>query len=127
MPIKFADIPIDQFADFSGIATWLAGGVPPDFTGATARMQAKILKSDPTPVFGLTTTPSGQGSLTLVSGTPASDSANAVPSQILVTITKAATALVVTGLLYDLFIDWPDGTSTDFLSGKVYPHLSAAR
>lgn len=121
------DIPIDQDADFDGIATWMAGGVPPDFTGATARLQAKLHQTDTVPVFGLTTTPGPAGSLTLTTGTPAAPPAAATPSQIEVVITKASTVLVLCDLLYDLFIDWADGTSTTFLSGHIRLNKTVTR
>jgi hypothetical protein len=127
VPIQWADIPIDQDADFSGIATWLAGGVPPSFAGAAARLQARILKTDLVPVISISTTPNAQGSLTLVSGTPAAPPVAATPSQITVAIDKAATITIPCDLSYELFVDWADGTSITFLEGRMRLNKTGTR
>lgn len=111
MSVASVDLQIDQDADFSQTFTWIAAGVPVDLTGATARSMIRVLASDTSPQASITTTSSALGSIVLGGTT----------GTVVLTFSKAATALLTSNprMIYDLFIDWPGGTSTAFLSGNV--------
>jgi hypothetical protein len=120
MAIKNFDLNLDQFADSTSYSWTLyaADGVTPiNLTGATARSMIRTLPADLTPLVSITTTLNSQGLITLggAAGTVALD------------VTKAATGLLVaqsvgaraSQYLWDMFVDFPNGTSTRILAGNV--------
>lgn len=128
MSLLNVDLFADQYADYVHLfPVWLAGGVPTDFTGATARMMVRVNPTDATaPLVSITTTLSAQGQVQLgpVSGGTYGD----VPAgAVLVAIAKAQLGVAfnaATALFYNLFIDWPNGTTTPFASGRFLLSLS---
>lgn len=120
MPLLYADIALDQYAD-AALTPWLwqtgpVNGVytPVDLTGCSARMMIRVSDTDTTPIVSLTTTPNAQGSIVL----------GGTAGTIAVTINKAvftqATPLTSGKYRWSLFIDFPNGTSTPVLEGNVY-------
>ena len=88
-----------------------------DLSGSTARMMIRTLPTDPTPLVSLTSSLTASGQLVL-GGTAGTVALN---------LTKAASALLVaqaTGALmakyiYDIYVDFPNGTSAAIVSGNV--------
>ena len=113
MPVAFVNLVLDQYADFSQTYYWIAGGVPVNLSGATARFMARQNPSDVSPLLSLTTTPSSNGSIVL----------GGIAGTVALTIAKVATTSLIPAVgtvpNYDLLIDWPGGTTTDLLSGQV--------
>lgn len=120
---------LDQDADSTAYSWVLYAPTPPnpqntivDLTAATARMMIRSLPSDVTPLVSITSTLTAQGQLVL----------GGVLGTVSLNITKAATALLVeqgTGQLmakyiYDIFIDFPNGTSLAIVSGNVNVRLA---
>lgn len=122
MPIYETRLPLDAGADFSSVFIW-SSGTPPtpvDYSGATARMMVRSTPNDAAPIISISSTPndSGQINLGVVDGV-------ATAGAVQIIITKLATSsFAVTTAGYDLFIDWPNGTSTEFLRGTVHVNLA---
>ncbi len=111
------DIYVDQFADFtSQTFTYIAAGVPVDFSGSTARMMFRLNPADAAPLVSLTTTPSASGQITL----------GGALGTVVFNISKAATATLFAASIndqtcrWDLYIDWSNGTTTALLNGVVH-------
>ena len=87
-----------------------------NFTGAAARMQIRQNESGTsTELLALTSSSGVIFSSVQSPGGPAAPTAN---NSFAVTIPKATSLTLPTGVYYyDLFIDWPTGTSQSFLAG----------
>jgi hypothetical protein len=123
---------VDQLADSSSTFFTLyppgtllpvpVGTTPVDLTGAHARMMVRAHPADLVPIVSLTDTANAQGVLVLGGG------AGTVRPK----LTKAATALLIaetrgarlSTYLFDLFIDFPDGTSLNIVGGPVLASLA---
>jgi len=102
------NIVIEQAATFVLPLLWKdADGDPIPLTGAVARMQIRAAYGAATALITLTSAPGG--GIVLVD-----------PGQITITITDEQTDVLVNrSAVYDLRLDWPDGTSTRLIGGKV--------
>ena len=117
------DLQLDAATDFAETFTWyqqganVTGGIvtagnPVNLSNATARLMVRQNPTDAAPLISLTTTETSSGGITL----------GGSAGTVVVIITKAALAGILAGTvaLYDLFIDWANGTSTKFLSGRAF-------
>lgn len=113
MPVATVNISIDQYADFALTFFYTSAGTPVNLSGATARMMIRQNPGDATPFVSISTTPNAQGSIVL----------GGVAGSVAVAINKATTATLAPALgplpRFDLLIDWPNGTTTDLVSGTV--------
>lgn len=113
------NLQIDQDADSTSYSWTLLkpDKTPADLTSATARMMIRVLPSDPAPIVSITSSLTASGQITL----------GGVLGTVSLNITKAATALLVAQgpaqvmakYLYDLFVDFPNGTSLAVVAGTV--------
>ncbi len=124
MQLPFAvQVALKQGADWTYTWQYQTGSppAPVDLTGASARMMLRQQYSDAVAALSLTTTASANGQIALQNGLSTVAAASAgVTGYVTVTITKAAaSALACVTYDFDLFIDWPNGTSTPLLTGEV--------
>lgn len=98
------NLDVDQGATFDKLWAWKSGGQPVNLTGCTARAQVRPDVSSNTVLFDMTT---ANGMLTL----------GGSAGTIRITITDEATADARSGV-YDLFIDFPGGTSVRRMAGS---------
>lgn len=124
MPIFSIDLNVDQYADYTQLLVWTAGGAAVDFTGATATMMARVTPSDVTPLVSLSTTISSQGAIFL--GAPdgsTRDALNApVPAGgIELWIAKAQLGAMLTAPLsrFDVLVTWANSEVQDVWSGYL--------
>lgn len=109
MPAAKLNLQIDQGATFTKSVTWKTGkpAVPVDLTGAQARMQVRATRDDPAFLIELTTA-NGRIALGGAAGT------------ILLRIEAPDTAVIVwPSGVYDLEIEFADGTVRRLLAGNV--------
>lgn len=111
------NLKIDQGATFSKLVTWRTGsttGTPVDLTGCIARMQARSKITDQLVLLDLTTA-NGGIALGGAAGT----------IQIKLTATQTA-AFTWSSAVYDMEIEFPDGTVMRRLQGviSVYPEVT---
>lgn len=126
MPVSTpADLLIDQYADFSTVFIWSAGGVPVNYAGASARMMIRLTPTDLSPLVSISITPNSQGSIVLGPGGPIP--AGGVQININRTTTAMLGAAVPSGTkaIFDLLIDWQNGMTTDLAGGNVQLHPGA--
>jgi hypothetical protein len=112
MALLTRDIFVDQGADYlSNVFTYYAGGIAVDLTGVAARMMFRLTPTDSLPLISISTTVNASGQI-LTGGQAGTLS---------FTLTKVATTtLTVTSCLWDLYLDWPNGTSSALLNGTVH-------
>ena len=119
------DISLDQIADSTTYSWTLLQSNKTsvvDLTSCTARMMIRTLPSDAAPLVSLTSTLSASGQIVL----------GGVAGTVALNITKTATALLiaqapgalVAKYIYDIFIDFPTGTSLAIVSGNVNVRLA---
>lgn len=124
MALLSYDLALDQDADSTSYSWTLQqpNRSPVDLTGATARMMVRVLPADLLPLISITSTNGAQGQLTL----------GGAFGTVGLNITKAATALLgpqghgllMSKYIYDIFIDFPNGTSLAIVSGNVNVRLA---
>lgn len=115
---------LDQDADSTSYSWTLLqpNQTPADLTAATARMMIRSLPSDVVPLVSITSTLTAQGQLVL----------GGVLGTVSLNITKAATSLLgaqgtgqlMAKYIYDIYVDFPNGTSLAIVSGNVNVRLA---
>jgi hypothetical protein len=116
MAVTTFDLQLDQYTDFTRTAIVPTGLLRYPLTnGSGMRLMVRANAGDLTSLVSLTTTSTANGQLVFM---PLGN-----PLALQVIITKVGNALILpigTQLNYDWLIDWNDGTTDDFSTGRVF-------
>lgn len=123
------DLRPSQYADYSFIfPVWLAGGIPVDFTGASAVMHWRANPTDTSPLVSIASG-AGSSSGVIVCGPSLGGYTGDVPAGALqVNVSHTVLGASWNGIplgYYNVLITWSNQQVTDYASGRVLMELGA--
>jgi hypothetical protein len=110
------NLTVYQYASFTRSFTWKSGSppLPVDLTGCTARFMARVNHADAAPLISLTTALNAQGVLVIQ---PSLQQLGYVNVSLLKTFTATLSTAVTP--YFQLFVDFPNGTTTPLVTGRI--------